>query len=150
MPDPLGQNIGREMTKTERIQQLVRNFIQDNSGGAKYTEVLTHIFYAMHASAVEEKDTSLNKDTSLDDIESVIRSMPDIKVLDYGWQMDKDLWREKMFVYTPLPQSNGANIRPDPPVWKGKWYSICSIHKEYRSNCDICNVGRWISDDETI
>lgn len=42
-----------------------------------------------------------------------------------------------------------TNLRPDPPNWQGKWYSVCSIHKEYKSNCHICNVGRWISDDET-
>lgn len=87
------------MTTTERVQQLVRQFIHDHSGGEKYLAVLTFIIDAMLADDVR---------LTPDEVESTIRSMPDVKILDYGWRMD-NMWREKMFVYTPLP---GRRLRP--------------------------------------
>jgi hypothetical protein len=27
--------------------------------------------------------------------------------------------------------------------WKKRWYSFCSIHRDYRKDCHICNVGIW-------
>jgi hypothetical protein len=40
------------------------------------------------------------------------------------------------------------DTRPQPPVFKGEWYSICSRHCEYNEDCSLCNKGYWISDSE--
>lgn len=39
-------------------------------------------------------------------------------------------------------------LRPEPPEFKGEWYSICSAHSQYNPSCGNCNVGRWIPDSE--
>lgn len=39
--------------------------------------------------------------------------------------------------------------RPVLPEIKWTWYSLCSAHHEYDETCARCNVGRWISDNET-
>ena len=39
------------------------------------------------------------------------------------------------------------NERPAPPEWKGEWYSICSIHREFNAACEMCNTGRWVNDE---
>ena len=89
------------MTTTERIQQLVRQFLQDHSGGEKFIAVLTFIISGMLAT-----DTPVEPN----EVEAAIRAMPDVQVLDYGWRMGQapdeqgeELWREKMFIYTPMP-----------------------------------------------
>lgn len=28
---------------------------------------------------------------------------------------------------------------------KEEWYSICSRHRIYDSECKLCNVGRWVN-----
>lgn len=28
-------------------------------------------------------------------------------------------------------------------IFKKRWHSICSAHKEYKSDCALCNVGSW-------
>lgn len=27
--------------------------------------------------------------------------------------------------------------------WKQEWYSICSMHHDYKEDCHICNAGTW-------
>lgn len=27
--------------------------------------------------------------------------------------------------------------------WKKRWYSICSMHREYDKDCNMCNAGTW-------
>jgi hypothetical protein len=83
------------MTTTERVQQLTRQFMRGHSGGEKFSSVLTFIINAMMAAGVRLEPN---------DIESAIRAMPDMRILDYGWNMG-GTWREKMFVYTPLPET---------------------------------------------
>ena len=28
-----------------------------------------------------------------------------------------------------------------------KWFSICSMHHEYKIDCGMCNAGRWVNDE---
>lgn len=28
-------------------------------------------------------------------------------------------------------------------LWKKEWYSICSIHRDYDKNCELCKTGSW-------
>ena len=29
--------------------------------------------------------------------------------------------------------------------WEERWYSFCSIHREYDETCNICNLGSWVN-----
>jgi hypothetical protein len=82
----------------EFIHHLVKNFLQENSGGEKFGAVFTHVFYALQVASDK---------ASPQEIEDAICSVPGVKVLIYGWQTGRDaageLWREKRFIYTQLP-----------------------------------------------
>jgi len=30
-------------------------------------------------------------------------------------------------------------------LWKKYWYSLCSMHIEYKEDCNMCNAGTWYS-----
>lgn len=89
------------MLTTQQIKELVAEIIQANSGGMKFLELTVR--FAEEAS----KRYAIN----LSDIpdfhrvfEQYIRNMPELKILDYGYQMTSGVCRGKMFVYTPLPE----------------------------------------------
>jgi hypothetical protein len=29
--------------------------------------------------------------------------------------------------------------------WKKEWYSICSIHRQYKEDCGMCNTGHYVN-----
>jgi hypothetical protein len=99
------------MTDTERIQariqQLVREFLDNHVGGEKFNAVLTHVLYSMR---VSDEYTIASEE-----VKAAIAEMQDVKMLIYGWNMSgwdmgqskpvrmPNLWQERIFVYTPLP-----------------------------------------------
>ncbi|KKK71657.1 hypothetical protein LCGC14_2911720 [marine sediment metagenome] len=72
------------------IQETIRMIVAENSGGIKFTNLVSQVVY---------------KDIGIDPVEilSAIKSMPDLEVLEYSWKMTKGHYREKIFVYTPMP-----------------------------------------------
>ena len=75
------------MYKKNKVENAIRNIVNEHSGGVKFTELIVEI--------VSKKYLDIKNP---DEIEKVIREMEDVKILDYTW---KSMDRAKMFVYTP-------------------------------------------------
>jgi len=75
------------MYKKNKVENAIRNIVNEHSGGVKFTELIVEI--------VSKKYLDIKNP---DEIEKVIREMEDVKILDYTW---KSIDRAKMFVYTP-------------------------------------------------
>lgn len=69
------------------ISERIRQILNENSGGIKMNKLILEL--------------ATSKNIIFEDviqIENIISSMPDIKILTYTWH---NLNREKQFVYTP-------------------------------------------------
>lgn len=80
----------------ERLHDLIRNIIDDSSGGLKFTELLSKILIAYHEGEISFEESDLNNLSEL--IEACIDQSNDMKILEYSCVPMK---RQKMFVYTP-------------------------------------------------
>lgn len=89
----------------KKLEDYILEVVHQNSGGVKFLELLTDV-----ASAALEGQVDANAlDGNFPDIleETVTKMDPKVKVLRYGWCMDKtgipgSIQREKIFVYSPL------------------------------------------------
>lgn len=48
-----------------------------------------------------------------------------------------------MIVPQPSQSSGGGRLRVSPPGPGFKWYSMCSKHRDYRTDCRFCRSGDW-------
>ena len=78
------------------IQETIRMIVAENSGGIKFTKLVMMVV-CEHLELTEQTE---NPDGILT---TIINTMPDLKVLKYGWKMAEGHYREKIFVYTPMP-----------------------------------------------
>lgn len=30
-------------------------------------------------------------------------------------------------------------------LWRQEWYSVCSIHRPHRDDCNMCRAGSWVN-----
>jgi hypothetical protein len=70
------------------LQTKILRIVDDESGGIKFMKLVALL-------------TAINPNVDPDNLEKTIRSMPELKVLDYGYAMG-DITRVKMFVHRPL------------------------------------------------
>ena len=78
------------------IHDNILNIVNDNSGGIKFTELIT-ILLTNYRHNLDGWQNDDNLDKLSDIIEKIIRESSDMKILNYTWILMK---RTKMFVYT--------------------------------------------------
>ena len=76
------------------LKHEIRELINENSGGIKFTELITEL-----VSRSMEQHGGFDFDP--DDIEKAIEDMDGIEILRYSWHFSTKMSREKMFIYTP-------------------------------------------------
>jgi len=91
----------RDLSKVRREPRLlnvIQLIIDENSGGMKFTELLTELAKNANTNALRDILTDFKGNEIPDIVETTIRDFGGkIKILDYTWQ---SMNRAKMFVYT--------------------------------------------------
>lgn len=82
------------MADPSHIRKWVRQIVEDNSGGIKFTALIPALIDVMET----EGCSDWSKEGFIDELESIVLDHPELAVLNYTW---KTLSRAKMFVYTP-------------------------------------------------
>jgi ribosomal protein S6E (S10) len=81
------------------ILDLIRRFVEDNSGGIKFMELISHLMMTI-LGGEDTKFIGMTKkqeESFPDRIEALIRKSKEFKILDYTWRSGI---KAKMFVYT--------------------------------------------------
>jgi hypothetical protein len=81
------------------LEDFVRHAVNQHSGGVKFVELLAEVVAAKFEGGWTGE--AIDTDSFPEILEQAIEKMPGVEILRYGWQMDDELKREKLFVYTP-------------------------------------------------
>lgn len=81
------------------LSEAIFSLVQGHSGGMKFTELIAKLDHREYGNAV-----------AVQAILDAIDAHPKLAILVYGWDMGGDVWREKIFVYTPFPTSPHALV----------------------------------------
>lgn len=82
-----------------QFNRFVKTLIHQHSGGMKLGELVTEIVAAAHENSLD--NSSELKRTNFSTVLQLVKSIPDIKVLEYTWHQSRDHGTSKHFVYTP-------------------------------------------------
>jgi len=96
-----GENIMQDTHSQDlkvTVEDAVREIVYENSGGLKFSALLSSLLEMIYEYD-RISDVPYEKDKISDWLESSIRNMRDIDILDYTWKMDPDHLRAKMFIY---------------------------------------------------
>ncbi len=92
------------------FSELILKILHENSGGIKHLDLYVRVIECLRAGEVKDKDfphisgsRTARETEQLEEVfEKKLSEIPEIGILEYGWNMGGDTVRLKMFVYTPL------------------------------------------------
>jgi hypothetical protein len=79
------------MISDERIQQIIREIVQDHSGGLKFSQLVVLVLDQVHTETGETRFADF-----VGRLERIVRASLQLAVLEYGYDLG-GVWRQKMF-----------------------------------------------------